>query len=187
MGCDGGTIPRRDELVRTAKKPEQVQPIISATSLEIKHNYIFRNPVHFALQKDKEAEMAFRWRHCALTQNKLKEPIVMCGLGRLYSKESVIENLLDKEKMPESAKHIKSLKDIKDLKLASNPAYNKDADKFEGAIDVRNAPYICKLIGLEMTGKFRFIALWSCGCVFSERAFKELKSCICSLVSLNFN
>lgn len=24
MGCDGGTIPRRDELVRMKKKPEQV-------------------------------------------------------------------------------------------------------------------------------------------------------------------
>lgn len=24
MGCDGGTIPRRDELVRTKQKPEQV-------------------------------------------------------------------------------------------------------------------------------------------------------------------
>lgn len=127
--------------------------------------------------------MAFRWRHCAMTQAKLQEPIVMCGLGRLYSKQSVIENLLEKEKMPESAKHIKSLKDIKDLKLTSNPAYQKDADKFEGSVDVRNAPYICKLIGLEMTGKFRFIALWNCGCVFSERAFKELKSGACSLVS----
>lgn len=107
----------------------------------------------------------------------------MCGLGRLYSKQNVIEKLLEKEPMPESAQHIKSLKDIKDLKLESNPAYKKDAEKFEGAIDVRNAPYICKLIGLEMTGKFRFVALWSCGCVFSERAFKELKGSVCSLVS----
>ena len=24
MGCDGGTIPKRDELVKTKKKPEQV-------------------------------------------------------------------------------------------------------------------------------------------------------------------
>lgn len=24
MGCDGGTIPKRDELVRTKKKPEEV-------------------------------------------------------------------------------------------------------------------------------------------------------------------
>lgn len=27
MGCDGGTIPRRDELVRVAKKPEQVSVV----------------------------------------------------------------------------------------------------------------------------------------------------------------
>lgn len=25
MGCDGGTIPKRDELVKTKKKPEQVK------------------------------------------------------------------------------------------------------------------------------------------------------------------
>lgn len=25
MGCDGGTIPRRDELVRVKQKPEQVR------------------------------------------------------------------------------------------------------------------------------------------------------------------
>lgn len=27
MGCDGGTIPRRDELVRVKRKPEQVRKI----------------------------------------------------------------------------------------------------------------------------------------------------------------
>ena len=27
MGCDGGTIPTRDELVRVKKKPEQVSDI----------------------------------------------------------------------------------------------------------------------------------------------------------------
>ena len=25
MGCDGGTIPKRDELVKTKKKPEKVK------------------------------------------------------------------------------------------------------------------------------------------------------------------
>ncbi|XP_059618180.1 replication termination factor 2 [Phlebotomus argentipes] len=158
MGCDGGTIPRRDELVRTKKKPEQ---------------------------KDKESEMQFRWRHCALTQQPLQEPVVMCGLGRLYSKQSVIENLLEKDKMPEAANHIKSLKDIKQLTLTPNPTYT-DADKQEGLLDVRSAPYICKLIGLEMSGKFRFIALWACGCVFSERALKEIKSSVCSLCQTPF-
>uniref|UniRef100_A0A1B0D690 Replication termination factor 2 n=1 Tax=Phlebotomus papatasi TaxID=29031 RepID=A0A1B0D690_PHLPP len=158
MGCDGGTIPRRDELVRTKKKPEQ---------------------------KDKEAEMQFKWRHCALTQQPLQEPVVMCGLGRLYSKQSVIEHLLEKDKMPESASHIKSLKDIKQLTLTPNPTFT-DADKQEGLLDVRSAPYICKLIGLEMSGKFRFVALWGCGCVFSERALKEIKSSVCSLCQTPF-
>ncbi|XP_039952116.1 replication termination factor 2 isoform X1 [Bactrocera tryoni] len=147
MGCDGGTIPRRDELVRTAKKPEQ---------------------------KDKDAEREFRWLHCALTQEYLREPIVMCGFGRLYSKQSIIEQLLEKEKKPESIKHIRTLKDIKTLKLTPNPAYTAE-DKTEGLLDTRHAPYVCKLIGLEMSGKFRFVSLWTCGCVISERALKQIK------------
>lgn len=109
----------------------------------------------------------------------------MCGLGRLYSKQNVIENLLNKEQMPESARHIKSLKDVKDLQMTPNPAY-KNCDKTEGMLDVRGAPYICKLIGLEMAGKFRFVALWTCGCVFSERALKEIKSENCSLCQTSF-
>lgn len=110
----------------------------------------------------------------------------MCGLGRLYSKQNVIEQLLDREKeMPESCKHIKSLRDVKDLVLTPNPIY-KDEDKTEGLLDTRSAPYICKLIGLEMSGKFRFIALWSCGCVFSERALKEIGSKVCILCQAPF-
>lgn len=131
--------------------------------------------------------MAYRWRHCALTQERLQEPIVMCGLGRLYSKQNIIEQLLDKEvEMPDTCKHITSLRDVRDLHLTPNPTYNKDADKTEGLLDTRSAPYICKLIGLEMTGNFRFVALWSCGCVFSERALKEIGTNICSLCQTPF-
>ncbi|XP_052869653.1 replication termination factor 2 isoform X2 [Anopheles cruzii] len=152
MGCDGGTIPRRDELVRLKKKPEQ---------------------------KDKNSERQFRWKHCALTQLRLQLPIVMCALGRLYSKQSVIEALLDKEKMPESCSHIKSLKDIKNLNLTPNPAY----DETKGD---KSSPFVCALIGLEMSGQFRFVALWTCGCVFSERALKEIKDKACSVCQIPF-
>lgn len=130
--------------------------------------------------------MAYRWRHCSLTQERLREPIVMCSLGRLYSKQNVIEQLLDKEsEMPDTCKHIKSLKDVRDLHLSPNPIY-KDEDKTEGMLDTRSAPYICKLIGLEMSGKFRFVGLWTCGCVFSERALKEIGAKICSLCQTPF-
>jgi hypothetical protein len=151
MGCDGGTIPRRDELVRVKKKPEA---------------------------KDKDSELIFQWRYCAITQQLLQQPIVMCGHGKLYNKISLIESLLNREMMPPIAYHIKSLKDIKDLNLTPNPIY-KDDDKNHGESDNRTAPYICPVIGLEMSGKFRFVALWSCGCVFSERALKEIDTKIC--------
>ncbi|XP_013783829.1 protein RTF2 homolog [Limulus polyphemus] len=83
MGCDGGTIPRRDELVRMKKKPEQ---------------------------KDKDAENVAKWKHCAITQEELRAPIVSCELGRLYNKESVLEFLLNRDEALHLASHIRSLK-----------------------------------------------------------------------------
>lgn len=87
----------------------------------------------------------------------------MCGLGRLYSKQRVIEALLNKDELPAELQHIKSMKDIKDLKLTLNPAYSAE--------DEKNAPFICALIGLEMSGQFRFVALWSCGCELNALNF----------------
>ncbi|KAF7382382.1 hypothetical protein HZH68_015301 [Vespula germanica] len=153
MGCDGGTIPRRDELVRVKKKPEQ---------------------------KDKDAELAFRWKHCTIRQLPLQPPVVACGLGRLYSKESVLEGLLDRDTLPESAVHIKNLKDIKNLNLTPNPAFNGNkAEKGDCYVDGGKSPYICPVIGLEMNGKYKFCFLWTCGCVMSERALKEVKTSVC--------
>ncbi|XP_018324380.1 protein RTF2 homolog [Agrilus planipennis] len=152
MGCDGGTIPRRDELVRVKKKPEA---------------------------KDKDSELAFQWRHCFLTQLLLQEPIVMCGMGHLYSKLPLIEALLNRDSLPDSVRHIKSLKDVRNLNLTPNPEFVSGDDKKDGSVDTRGAPYICPVIGLEMSGKFRFVALWTCGCVFSERALKEISTSTC--------
>lgn len=160
MGCDGGTIPRRDELVKVKKRPEQ---------------------------KDKDAELAALWKCCAITQQALQEPIVTCHLGKLYNKMSLIEALLDRSTLPEEFRHIKSLKDVKDLKLTKNPEYKSDDDKKGGAVDHRGAPYICPVLSLEMSGKFRFVAVWNCGCVFSERALKEIKPNNCHKCTKPFN
>ncbi|XP_034237138.1 replication termination factor 2 [Thrips palmi] len=160
MGNDGGTIPRRDELVRLKKKKEK---------------------------KDRDSELSFRWRHCNITQEPLEEPISACGLGRLYKKQAVIEALLDRNLLPESASHIKSLKDIRDLRLTPNPSFKTDAEKGDGYIDRATSPYICPLTGLEVTGRFRFIFLWSCGCVFAERAMKEVKAKSCLKCQAPFN
>jgi hypothetical protein len=63
MGCDGGTIPTRDELVKLKRKPEQ---------------------------RDKDGHRLFRWQHCAISQQPLRKPVMACELGKLYNKESII-------------------------------------------------------------------------------------------------
>ncbi|CAH1772514.1 unnamed protein product [Owenia fusiformis] len=155
MGCDGGTIPTRDELVKLKKKPEK---------------------------KDKEAELAAKWKHCAITQEPLRSPIVACELGRLYNKESVLEYLLDKTKFESAANfsHIRGLKDVKALNLSDNPAFKKlDNEKGDAYIDTNTSRYICPVVGIEMNGKHKFCFVWSCGCVVSERAIKEIKENVC--------
>jgi len=137
------------------------------------------------LQKDKEAELAFKWRHCTIRQLPLQPPIVGCTLGRLYSKESVLEGLLDRNTLPESAVHIKSLKDVKTLNLTPNPAFNGDkTEKGDSYSNGDKSPYICPVIGLEMNGKYKFCFLWSCGCVMSERALKEVKTTVSKIFSI---
>ena len=141
----------------------------------------------FLLQKDKEAELAYRWRHCSIKQLPLQTPIVACGLGRLYSKEAVLEGLLDRSTLPETATHIKTLKDVKTLNLTNNPAFDRDASKNEGDVDEGRSPYICPVTGLEMNGKFKFCFLWQCGCVVSERALKEIKGYVSMSFSIFLN
>lgn len=157
MGCDGGTIPKRHELVKGPKKVEKV---------------------------DKNAELAAKWKYCALSQEKLKRPIVACELGRLYNKDAIIEYLLDKSaERPntEVVAHIRSIKDVKELNLTDNPAWEGESHNIKGDCyeDMHCAMFICPVVGLEMNGKHKFCYLQTCGCVFSERALKEVKTEIC--------
>ncbi|XP_026162499.1 replication termination factor 2 [Mastacembelus armatus] len=157
MGCDGGTIPKRHELVKGPKKVEKV---------------------------DKNAELAAKWKYCALSQEKLRRPIVACELGRLYNKDAIIEYLLDKtaeRPNAEAVEHIRGIKDIKELNLTDNPEWegerrNTKGDRYE---DIHCGMFICPVVGLEMNGKHRFCYLQTCGCVFSDRALKEVKTEIC--------
>jgi len=97
MGCDGGSIPRRDELVKMKKKEEKPDP-----------NEVER----------------IKWSSCAISKEPLKDPIVADELGFLYNKEAVIRHLLDKT-MDESFKHVRSLKDLIPVHFTPNPAFEE--------------------------------------------------------------
>lgn len=82
-----------------------------------------------------------------------------------------------------SLKKCCNFQDIKDLNLVKNPAF-KESDHTDSAVAEGNAPYICPISGIEMSGKFRFVFLWSCGCILAERALKEIKHNICHMASI---
>jgi len=159
MGCDGGTIPKRDELVKTKKKNKQV---------------------------DKTEQLIANWYYCALSKTPLKEPIVSCRLGKLYNKDAIIKYLLNKKAYGDGdiiCKHITSIKDVTTLNLTVNPAYsssNKHSSIVTNTVgnDVLIPQFVCPITMKEMSGKYKFVYL-PCGCVFSEQALKEVPSTVC--------
>jgi len=151
MGCDGGTIPTRDELVKLKKKPEQ---------------------------RDKDGHRLYKWQHCAISQEPLRKKVVACEMGRLYNKESVIELLLNKDRSnaPANTEHLEKLKDVVELQLTVNPAFDKKKKSVGDGMynDALISPWICPITGLEMNGRFKFVFSFTNGKVVAERAIKVL-------------
>ncbi len=63
--------------------------------------------------------------------------------------------LLDKSALPDLAKHIRSLKDVVELKFTLNPGY-KSAAADNGYNDTHSSEYVCPVSGLEMSGRYRW-------------------------------
>lgn len=155
MGCDGGTIPKRKEIVK--KKEGQ------------------------SSQGEKQANLSAKWQFCHLSGLRLKEPIVSCQLGHLYNKDAIIEYLLNSKQPSTSSStptstvctHIKSLRDVKELKLKEKPDFDRTHQASSGNESFK-AQFVCPISGLEMNGKYKFYYLKSCGCVLSERAMREV-------------
>ena len=87
MGNDGGSIPHRREVVKTKQHEER------------KENY--------EIARSKA-------RLCAISKNPFTPPLVICRLGLIYNKEEIIKRLIEKN-MPQAFRHIKKLKDVKEL------------------------------------------------------------------------
>ncbi|KAG2224147.1 hypothetical protein INT45_000162 [Circinella minor] len=160
MGNDGGSIPRRIELVKEKQKQVKINP---------------------------DLERIAAWFYCALSKQPLQTPIVSCGLGKLYNQDAIIEYLLDKNAYGDGDKicsHISSPKDTVKLTLTPNPSFDesksiKDSTTM-GHLDKEiKSRFICPISMKEMNGKHRFVYLDTCGCVFAEQSLKEVKSKEC--------
>ncbi|KAF9527908.1 Rtf2 RING-finger-domain-containing protein [Crepidotus variabilis] len=148
MGNDGGSIPDRRDLVRTRPKAEQA---------------------------DKANQTKAKWFFCALSKRKLQEPVVSCELGKLYNKDAMIEFLLDRSSYGDGENicgHIRSLKDVKTLKLTLNTSPVSATLPRDASTE--RTPFVCSLTLKEMNGVQPFVYISTCGCVFSQAGLKSV-------------
>ncbi|KAN0063775.1 Replication termination factor 2 [Thecaphora frezii] len=154
MGNDGGSIARREELVRTKAVSQKAHP----------------DTVRQAL-----------WSLCTLSRQPLRPPVVSDALGRLYNKDAVVQYLLHRNERARggvddiAAGHIRGLKDVKQLTLTRNPNYRPPSPTSSSS-ESAAAAFICPLTAKEMNGKHRFVYITTCGCVMSESGLRAIAS-----------
>lgn len=158
MGNDGGSIARRDELVKVkGAKPKQ----------------------NIAQTK------RIKWDTCRLSGRPLREPVVADALGRMYNKEAVVNYLIE-AKVGEakgvsatdpSMVHIKGLKDLTLLRLQPNDSHKSDVTAAATAQqhdDQTAASFSCPLTNRPMNGSHRFVYIATSGVVISESGLKSV-------------
>ncbi|KAK6588198.1 hypothetical protein RS030_6828 [Cryptosporidium xiaoi] len=109
MGGDGGSIPKRADLVKTK-------------GFEFKRNlggmgYLPNTQIKKSdINGSKQDKHHNKWTTCFLTNEPLNPPIVICNKGHLYNKESIINYLLEKRRN-KNLLHIKKLSDVHNVKV----------------------------------------------------------------------
>lgn len=175
MGNDGGSIPKRRELVKSAAQPP--------SSTEVK-----------ATQQE---ALAHAWEQCPVSNTALVAPIVSDGLGVLYNKESIISFLLqDVDEADENAAgarrkeqeavlggRIKALRDVVEVHFEEEDEAEglKDQASTESGNGSSKRQKICPITRKALGVHTRAVYLVPCGHAFSEVAVREMRSAECGI------
>ncbi|KAL7797399.1 DUF602 domain-containing protein [Trichoderma ceciliae] len=128
MGNDGGSIPKRRELVKNAARAPTISEL-KATALE---------------------SLAHAWAHCALSGAPLDlDAVVSDWRGRLYSYEAILKGLMpsdDPNEVTPAAVGIRSLRDVAKLK------FSKTGDKWACPISMKEMGPTTKAVYLVPCG-----------------------------------
>lgn len=127
MGNDGGSIPKRRELVKNAARLPTVSEL-KATILET---------------------LGHAWSHCALSDDPLDKDAVIASdyRGKLYNYEAILNGLMNPpEEKTESTSEIRSLRDIVKLR------FHKTGDKWTCPISMKELGPATKSVYLVPCG-----------------------------------
>jgi len=148
MGGDGGCINTRADMVKT--RGYGLMRGQNCGGMGITPSIVCR------LEEDRIGKLEKRkmqLQYCAASQALLRDPVVVDRLGNLINKEALMEGLLSKS-LRGNLSHIRSLKDVKDVKLTR--------------VDAR---LVCPITKRELDdGGCRSVALWICGCILEFKA-----------------
>ncbi len=160
MGGDGGSYTKNRRFIRSCTENDSDKRI-----------------------RNKKNNMYERATTCALSLDSLsdREPLVCCELGRIYIKECLIAALLDENKKGQGViSHIRSLKDVRTLKLCKNTIINsKSITNNSNYVNNNNSnngdyKYICPILKTAFNGTVPFVVIWSTGHVLSLKALKQM-------------
>jgi len=152
-GGDGGCIPTRRDCIVSIKATEKEAENVAGRLATIE-----------------------RWQKCSMTYEDLKiGKIVTDGLGNLFNRSAIVEALMDaklaKEPLAGGFHHIRSLKDVLEVKLTRTKASMKRTRKLHGEdLDYHSqVSVICPITQQRAGGGHQFICVRSCGCVMSQK------------------
>jgi hypothetical protein len=170
MGNDGGSIPKRRELVKEAAR--------ALTTTQAKE------------QLTEQQEYA--WSICPLSRKPLATPVVSDAAGTLYNKDSVIEFLLkedgrEKEELGKVADvksegqfvelgsvgdRVKGLKDIVEVRFEIGKEEKKEGSG-------RSENWVCPITGRELGPGAKAVYIVPCGHAFAGSVVKEVAGSVC--------
>ncbi|EMC92973.1 hypothetical protein BAUCODRAFT_76874 [Baudoinia panamericana UAMH 10762] len=147
MGNDGGSIPKRRELVKEAA----------------------RNPTATELRESQHEQQEYCWTTDPISQKPLAQPIVSDSAGKLYNKDTILEYLVEGARKDEAENatqgSIKSLKDVVEVKFTVNA---------DATTKIAREAWVCPVTGDKLGPGSKAVYLVPCGHAFSATAIKEV-------------
>ena len=151
MGNDGGSIPKRRELVKEAA----------------------RNPTSSEIKETQLEKQEYQWTTDPISHKRLEQPIVSDSAGKLYNKDTILEYLVEVSRKEDAELvtqgSVKSLKDVVEVKfevdLEASAATNGS---------VKGEVWKCPVTGNRLGPSVKAVYLAGCGHAFSGTAIKEV-------------
>ena len=151
MGNDGGSIPKRRELVKEAA----------------------RNPTSAELKESQLEQQEYSWTTDPISNKPLARPVVSDSSGKLYNKDTILEYLVEGSRKDDAEAvtrgTIKSLKDVVEVKFEVNGDASANANG-----SGQHETWICPITGDRLGPGSKAVYLVPCGHAFSGNAIKKV-------------